>query len=57
MQLEQDFMSRILGILGGRANNILYLHRIYVENIGDIFIESMNYDQIAIDISIIIFNT
>ena len=39
MQLEQDFMSRIVG---GRVNNILDLNRVYVENIGNIFIESMN---------------
>lgn len=38
MQLEQDFMSRIVG---GRVNNILDLNRVYVENIGNIFIESM----------------
>lgn len=36
MQLEQDFMSRIVG---GRINNILNLNRVYVENIGNIFIE------------------
>ena len=42
MQLEQDFMSRIVG---GRINNILDLNRVYVENIGNIFIESMNYDS------------
>ena len=35
MQLEQDFMSHIVG---GRVNNILDLNRIYVENIGNIFI-------------------
>lgn len=40
MQLEQDFMSRIVG---GRVNNILDLNRVYVENIGNIFIESMNF--------------
>jgi hypothetical protein len=38
-QLEQDFMSRIVG---GRVNNILDLNRVYIENIGNIFIESMN---------------
>lgn len=43
MQLEQDFMSRIVG---GRVNNILDLNRVYVENIGNIFIESMNFDVI-----------
>lgn len=42
MQLEQDFMSRIVG---GRVNNILDLNRVYVENIGNIFIESMNFDS------------
>lgn len=42
MQLEQEFMSRIVG---GRVNNILDLNRIYVENIGNIFIESMNFDS------------
>ena len=42
MQLEQDFMSRIVG---GRINNILDLNRVYVENIGNIFIESMNFDS------------
>ena len=31
MQLEQDFMS---SIVGGRVNNILDLNRVYVENIG-----------------------
>lgn len=41
MQLEQDFMS---SIVGGRVNNILDLNRVYVENIGNIFIESMSYD-------------
>lgn len=39
MQLEQDFISRILG---DRANNILDINRVYVENIGNIFIDSMN---------------
>ena len=39
MQLEQDFMSHIVG---GRVNNILNLNRVYVENIGNIFIKSMN---------------
>lgn len=34
MQLEQDFMNRIVG---GRVNNILDLNRVYVENIGNIF--------------------
>jgi hypothetical protein len=42
MQLEQDFMSRIVG---GRVNNILDLNRVYVENIGNIFIESMNFEN------------
>lgn len=42
MQLEQDIMSRIVG---GRVNNILDLNRVYVENIGNIFIESMNFDS------------
>ena len=40
MQLEQDFMSRIVG---GRINHILDLNRVYVENIGNIFIESMRF--------------
>lgn len=39
MQLERDFMSRIVG---GQVNNILDLNRVYVENIGNIFIESIN---------------
>ena len=43
MQLEQDFMCRIVG---GRVNNILDLNRVYVENIENIFIESMNFDVI-----------
>lgn len=43
MQLEQDFMSRIVG---GKVINILDLNRVYVENIGNIFIESMNFDVI-----------
>lgn len=38
MQLEQDFMSRIVG---GRVNNIPNLNRVYIENIGSIFIGSM----------------
>ena len=38
MQLEQDFINRIVG---GRVNNILDLNRVYVENIGNIFIESI----------------
>lgn len=42
MQLEQDFMSRIVG---GRVNNILDLNRVYVENIGNIFIESMVFNN------------
>lgn len=46
MQLEQDFMSRIVG---GRVNNILDLNRVYVENIGNIFIESMNWEQLHND--------
>lgn len=41
-ELKQDFMSRIVG---GRVNNILDLNRVYVENIGNIFIESMNFDN------------
>lgn len=43
MQLEQDFMSHIVG---GRVNNILDLNRVYVENIGNIFIESMIFCKI-----------
>ena len=43
MQLEQDFMSRIVG---GRINHILDLNRVYVENIGNIFIESMRLNHI-----------
>ena len=39
MQLEQDFMSHIVGC---RVNHILDLNRVYVENIGNIFIESMS---------------
>lgn len=39
MRLEQDFMS---GIVGGRVNTLIDLNRVYVENIGNIFIESMN---------------
>lgn len=42
MQLEQDFMSRIVG---GRVNNILDINRVYVENVGNIFIELINYDS------------
>ena len=42
MQLEQDFMSRIVG---GRINNILDRNRVYVEIIGYIFIESMIFDS------------
>ena len=38
MQLEQGFMSRIVS---GRVNNSLDLNRVYVKNIGNIFIESM----------------
>ena len=34
-------MSRIVG---SRVNNILDINRVYVENIGNIFIESMNFD-------------
>lgn len=42
MRLEQDFMS---GIAGGRVNTLIDLNRVYVENIGNIFIESMNFDS------------
>ena len=42
MRLEQDFMS---GIVGGRVNTLIDLNRVYVENIGNIFIESMNFDS------------
>ena len=38
MQLKHDFMSRIVG---GHVNNILDQNRVYVKNIGDIFINSM----------------
>ena len=31
MQLEQDFMSHIVGV---RVNNILDLNHVYIENIG-----------------------
>ena len=41
MRLEQDFMSRIVG---DRVNNILDLNRVYIENIGKIFIGSMNWE-------------
>lgn len=43
MQFEQDFMSRIVG---GRVNNILDLNRFYVEDIGNIFIESMKNNNV-----------
>lgn len=39
MQLEQDFMN---SIVGGRVNTLIDLNKVYVENIGNIFIESMN---------------
>ena len=42
MQLEQDFMSRIVG---GRVNNILDLNRVYVENIGNI---SVSYTHLTL---------
>ncbi len=42
MRLEQYFMNR--GV-GGRVNNILDLNRVYVENIGNIFIKSMNFEN------------
>ena len=42
MRLEQDFMS---GIVGGRVNTLIDLNRVYVENIGNIFIESMNFSN------------
>ena len=42
MQLERDFMSRIVG---GQVNNILDLNRVYVENVGNIFIESINLER------------
>lgn len=35
----RDFISRIVG---GRVNNILDLNRVYVKNIGNIVIESIN---------------
>ncbi len=31
-------------VAGGKVNNILDLNRVYVENIRNIFIESMNWD-------------
>ena len=42
MQLEHDFMSCIVG---GRVNNILARNRVYVENIENIFIESMYLEK------------
>ena len=45
MQLEQDFMNHIAG---GTVNNILDLNRVYVENIRNIFIESMNWDWLLL---------
>jgi len=50
IQLEQDFMNRIVG---GRVNNILDLNRVYDENIGNIFIESMifvKYENISVNV-------
>ena len=38
MRLEQEFMS---SVVGGRVNRLIDLNRIYVENIGNIFIDSM----------------
>ncbi len=34
-------------IVGGRINNILDLNRVYVENIGNIFIESININSMG----------
>ena len=42
MRLEQDFIN---GIVGGRVNTLIDLNRVYVENIGNIFIESMNFQS------------
>lgn len=42
MQLKHDFMSRVVG---GRVNNILDLNRVYVKNIGNIFVESMEVNE------------
>lgn len=38
MQFEMDYMS---SVVGGRENTLIDLNRVYIENIGHIFVESM----------------
>lgn len=38
MQIEMDYMS---SVVGGRVNTLIDLNRVYIENIGHIFVESM----------------
>lgn len=39
MKLEQEHMSKIIG---GRATTLIDLNRVYIQNVGNLFIESLN---------------
>lgn len=45
---EVDFMSKIIG---GRVSTPIDLNQIYIENIGNIFVESISSKYILISIS------
>jgi len=41
MKIEQDYMSELAG---GRVNTLIDLNKVYIQNVGNIFVESLNLD-------------
>ncbi|MBD5502956.1 MAG: TetR/AcrR family transcriptional regulator [Lachnospiraceae bacterium] len=41
MKMEEEYMCELVG---GRVNSLIDLNKVYVQNIGNIFVESLNVD-------------
>lgn len=39
MKLEEEYMSKIVG---GRATTLIDLNRVYIQNVGNLFLESLD---------------
>ncbi len=39
MKLEEEYMSKIVG---GRTTTLIDLNRVYIQNVGNLFIESLD---------------
>lgn len=41
MKIEQDYMSELVG---GKVNTLIDLNKVYIQNVGNIFVESLSLD-------------